>query len=186
MGTYTSTVYDHEIELGRAWPRFWARTFDLAIYGLPIAFISAVAFPTVFTAISSSKGPNYLVGMLILPLMMIIDAVIISLLGSSPGKAIAGLYVADMHGNRLTLETSLRRNLQVYVGGLLLGIPLVCLIGYGQAYNQIKESGITTWDESTETRVLSTSDNGARTFLIGTLAIVALVGVSALAAIPQP
>jgi len=155
MGTYTSASYDEECgELARAWPRFWARMFDIVVYAMPAAFLLGMAFPSLFAG-STLSGPSqdYLTGMLVLPIVMVIDALVISQLGSSPGKAIAGLYVAKCDQERLGLETALKRNLFVYGRGLVLGIPLLCLIGYVTGYNAIKEDGLTSWDRDTETRV---------------------------------
>jgi hypothetical protein len=176
MGSYTSGYTERDETSASAWSRFWARTFDTIIYAFPTGFLLGMAFPSFFAGPTfNSPGGEYLAGILILPVVMIVDAVVISTFGTSLGKAIAGLTVEDLDGQKPRLENSLRRNLLVYGKGLVLGLPLLCLVGYSSGYSAVKENGITSWDDETNTRVCTTSgSSGARTVLIGVLAILAL------------
>lgn len=176
MGGYVvdACVAD-EGELARAWPRFWARMFDIVLYAFPAGALIGLTFPGLFAPeLLESRGGQLLVGILALPLVMIIDAVVIAWLGTSPGKAIAGLQVADLEHNKLSLETSLTRNLQVYLKGLVLGLPLLSLIGYVKGHADVRDQGFTSWDEATGSRVFASSNNDARTILAAVCAIAAL------------
>ena len=176
MGGYSAASFEGEdTRLATAWPRFWARIFDISIYSVPAALLLGIVFPSFFGS-SAFQGPagNLVSGMVILPFSMIIDATIISFFGSSPGKAIAGLYVAGLDQERLSFETSFRRNALVYLKGMVFGLPLFSLIGYVNGQSAIRDHGMTSWDEDTETRVYSSSNNFGRTFLIGILAFIAL------------
>lgn len=172
---YASAEYG-EAELARPWPRFWARIFDVFLYSIPASIILALAFPSFFAAAESPGANPFIAGMVILPLVMVLDAVIVSLMGTSPGKAIAGLYVAATDESKLNLETSLKRGGLVYLKGLVLGLPLLNLIGYASGYSAVKENGVTSWDQDTDSRVYSSASSGGRTVLVGVLAVF-LVGV---------
>ena len=172
-----------EQELARAWPRFWARVFDVTIYSLVVGLILGLLFPSLFMATwLQGRGGALLLGVLLLPVIMVVDAAVIAWTGTSPGKAIAGLRVRDINSEKLSLESSLTRNIQVYVKGLVFGLPLLCLIGYSNGFNQVKDGGITAWDEDSESRVIATDPSEWRTFLIGALGIAAIVLDRALAA----
>jgi uncharacterized RDD family membrane protein YckC len=182
MGYVVDASYSDEGELARAWPRFWARTFDTFLYSLLAGLVIGLLFPSFFMAeIFEGRGGAILIGLLILPFVMIIDAVIISKFGSSLGKAIAGLRVADIDHEKLTLETSLRRNMQVYLKGLALGIPLLNLAAYGNAHAAVRDQGLTSWDQATGSRVFATSNNEFRTVAIAVLAIATIAVDRALA-----
>lgn len=176
MGGYSAASFeDEDTRLATAWPRFWARIFDISIYSVPAALLIGIVFPSFFTS-SAFQGPtgNLVSGMVMLPFSMIIDATIIAFFGSSPGKAIAGLYVAGLDQERLSFETSFQRNALVYLKGMILGLPLFALIGYINGQSAIRDHGITSWDEHTKTRVYASSNNAGRTVLIGILAVIAL------------
>lgn len=186
MGAYASAAFDEgDAGLAGQWPRFWARLFDIAIYAAPAWFLVGLVFPSLFAVDTEGDMANaYLVGLLVLPLVMVIDAVVISYFGSSPGKAIAGIFVGDADGNRLTIENSLKRNALVYLKGLVLGIPLLVLIGYIYGYNAVKNDGLTSWDKDTDSRVFAGANTPARTVVIGILAVLGLVVSNALAKMP--
>ncbi len=184
MGGYATDVpMLGEMELARAWPRFWARIFDVTLYSLIVGMVLGLLFPSLFMATwLQGRAGGLLLGVLLLPVIMIVDAAVIAWAGTSLGKAIAGLRVRDLNNQKLTLENSLSRNVQVYLKGMVLGLPLLCLIGYSNGFNEVRDGGITSWDEDTETRVVATDPSEWRTFLIGALGIGAIVLDRALAA----
>jgi uncharacterized RDD family membrane protein YckC len=100
---------------------------------------------------------------------------VISFFGTSAGKAIAGLRVQTTDREKLSLEIALRRNLLLYVKGFFLGVPLLILAGYIKSYQDMRERGFTTWDEDTGSRVFAENLGEWRIFLIGTLAIGAML-----------
>ena len=177
MGDYVSGVAASD-ELGVAWPwpRFWARIFDTFLYSVPIGALLGLVFPTLFEADwTQGRFGAYVLGFLALPLVMVLDAAVIAMTGTSPGKAIAGLRVLDLDRQKLTFETAARRNLQVYWKGLAIGIPLLNLVAYGSGYTDVKETGLTTWDQDTDTRVFVVDGSEYRTIFIAVLAIGAML-----------
>jgi uncharacterized RDD family membrane protein YckC len=172
MTGYATTFYtDGEFDLARAWPRFWARLFDIVLYSLPVGLVAGLLAPGLFTSLPAGRAGDILAGLLALPIVMIIDALVISYFGTSPGKAIAGLKVETFDGKKLSVETSLRRNLLVYLKGLGLGLPVICLVTYSQSYTAVRDDGTASWDDDTGTRVLGSSSNEVRTVLVAVLAL---------------
>lgn len=165
-----------EVSIGRAWPRFWARLLDIQLYSIPIAFLLAAIFPQILTSDSlSGRSGDLVIGFISLPFVMMIDAVILSLTGTSPGKALAALTLVSEEGDGVAISTAIARNLQVYLKGLVLGIPILFLFGYINGYNSIQKNGITEWDAETGTRIVSRDQSGARTWLVGFIAVVVLL-----------
>lgn len=164
--------------LASPWARFWARQIDVVLYSLPAAFALGSLFPTLFVGEAFSRpGGEFVAGMIVLPLGLLIDAVVLGMTGSSPGKALAGIYLATEGAAKVPLGLSLRRSTQMYVQGLVFGIPLIAAIGYIAAHADVKEHGTTKWDRATETNVYAGSNNIVRTVLTGAIALLAL-GVS--------
>src|SRR5438045_3166551 len=97
------------------WPRFWARLLDQQLYLLPTAFLVGLLFPELVQLEAfSGRGGDMLLSVLLLPVAMVVDACFITLFGSSVGKALAGLRVADRRGHRLKPVQSVHRNLILY------------------------------------------------------------------------
>lgn len=173
-------------DLAKPWPRFWARLFDVYLLSIPAAFIMGLVFPALFVVGSDGRPPNtFLIGAACLPLVLLLDAFITSVFGTTPGKALAGLHVADLERRNIGLETSLKRNALVWFKGLALGVPIIALFTYKSGYDAVKSNGLTSWDESTESRVFNKSNSPARTLLVGALALAVLLGLNILDKIPE-
>lgn len=161
------TVDVESLDLARPWPRLWARSFDVLVYALPVGMIIGMLFPQLFYY-EIFQGPfgDLAAGIVVLPVIMVIDAVIISLTGTSPGKAIAGLRVVTMEARKPSMETSLMRNIRCYFQGLAAGIPLANFITYVLSYQRVREQDTAWWDDATDTRVMSVANDGTRTWAI--------------------
>lgn len=165
-----------ESELAGPWIRFWARSFDTVFYALPVGILLGLLFPAIFEA-SWLQGPggSMLLGVLILPFTLLLDAGVLSFFGTSLGKLIAGLRVHTIEREKMTLEVALRRNLLLYLKGYFLGLPLFVLCGYIKSYHDVKECDFASWDEDTGTRVFVQDGSEWRVLLIALLAIAAMI-----------
>lgn len=157
-----SEQVESEVELAKAWPRFWARLVDISILALPVGMLLGLLFPSLMVLDLDGRAADLVFGIIALPIILVIDALLIALLGTTPGKAIVGLKVADIRMGRLSTETALRRNVLLYFRGLFAGIPLLNLLGYVNGYNKIQEQGFTSWDEATGSRVIENGYSVAR------------------------
>lgn len=158
--------------MAEPWPRFWARILDIWIEVALIGFAIGFLWPEIFTLpIFSGQLGNFVFGLLTLPLAFILDAVVHGLFGTTPGKALAGLRVETLHLERVRTTLALRRNLQVYLHGFWLGIPLLSLIAFSRARDRLQTEDATQWDEALQTSVFDRGNSMARTVVTAVLAL---------------
>lgn len=165
--------------VAEAWPwaRFCARTFDYCLLSLILGgALGFVAPSATDLPIFTGQLGEYLFGLLTLPFALLLDALIQSVIGTTPGKALAGIRVETLDHGLLSLRQSLRRNMLVYLRGFILGLPILVLVGYSNGYRRVSNFQPTSWDEDLGTRVYERGSNIVRTFLTGVLVIGLFVG----------
>ena len=152
---------------GRPWPRFFARQIDYVLFGMVFGVIHSI----VVTDFLDLPWP------LLSPLMTFawipLEAVLLSQLGTTPGKWAFSLRVVGASGGTLSLQDAFGRSLRVWVQGMALGLPVILLIANWLGYMQLTTHGVTTWDQRTRSTMQQAPLIGARV-LIG----VALIAVS--------
>lgn len=155
-----------------AWPRFWSRLFDVYLWSFAIGLLIAFLFPEFFQK-EEFEGPGgeALLGLFILPISLVVDAVILSLFGNTVGRALAGIRVETIRHEHLDISTALKRNMRLWFSGLALGIPLIALVTYRRNFDRLVKGDQTSWDEDLYTRVYAIRSNRARTWLVAVLAI---------------
>lgn len=152
------------IELATPWRRYWARFLDITIFSAVIG----VALGLIMPSLLAPDGPLYtpvgeqLVGWIILPVVMMADAVVMGLFGTTPGKAIAGVRVSGIEGARPTVGQAMRRNFQLWWYGLGTGFPLITLFTLIASYRKAARGEPLRWEEATGLRSYG-KGTGART-----------------------
>ncbi len=107
--------------------RFFARTFDFFIYGLFASTIIQILLgrhPDNYSSIEQffiSTFPALII-------MLFLEPLLLSKLGTTAGKFIMGLSVYDSEGSKLSYGNALSRTFNVLLQGYGLFIPLVSLI----------------------------------------------------------
>ncbi|NHK28001.1 RDD family protein [Parvularcula flava] len=109
----------------------------------------------------------------ILTIYPLVEAAIISGIGSTPGKSLMGISLRTTDGSKLGFGQALRRTYGALILGLGMGLPILTLVAHVLSYNRLKENGITRWDAGTQTRYLSRAVNPFR-WIVG-IAIAVLV-----------
>jgi hypothetical protein len=142
----------------RPWPRFWARLFDNLLFvpllGFGIGLWSAVYAPNIYLKL---VGMNELLfSLLIMPLVALLLGVSMTLLGSTPGKAIVGVQVPVPPGGR-RFWFYLTREFKVWIAGLGMGIPFVALFTQIAQYRRLASGRPASYDEGSPTVVASPS-----------------------------
>ncbi len=150
---------DSVMQKAAPWPRYWARTLDVLLVGIPtLIFIGAV-----FGALSApgtNGGLFVILCLLALGSFLIVppalDACIVGVLGNSLGKTLLGIKVHHKDGRPLAgFSDTFKRNLHVWFRGFLFGAPLVSLIAIYQSYRDlVGAKGETKWDASLGYEVL--------------------------------
>jgi uncharacterized RDD family membrane protein YckC len=156
-----------EVPRARPFIRFWARMFDYTAVSVLIFHLSDVAAPQplpgesfidVFNRyMEEMQKPEAAVFARTLFFGLIgwhfIEAVLIHLFGTTPGKAIFGVKVKTENGEVVPLKTALGRSFYVYVMGVgFYQFPLI-LIGMIFSYFRIQSTGNCLWDQHLKIRV---------------------------------
>lgn len=127
----------------RPWIRFWARYIDISVF----AFLSGFIIEPFYRF---SPGP--VLGFDFAGIVVMVTAVItcesicLTLFGSTPGKWIANIQIADFSGSHPSILQSLSRTFQVWAKGMWFGIPILLLIPMYIAKGKIMQNGAADWD----------------------------------------
>ncbi|HPR44615.1 RDD family protein [Ottowia sp.] len=146
------TAREHLIALPLAgpWRRFFARLVDLWVIALPVSFVAAFALSKVSPAFGlwiQRPGSEYAFGWLILPFVLLVEAGIVALFGTTLGKALLGVKVTTIGAQSPTAAQYLQRQLGVYWYGLGTGFPFVSLFTMARQHGRIKAGRQAGYDE---------------------------------------
>lgn len=134
--------------LARPWPRFWARFIDLGLFsallGFGIALALAYFAPELYLGLATIDGRVQ--GLLLLPVISLILAALMAVLGTTPGKAILGIKVKKLTGSN-SFIFHLKREFKVWFAGLALGIPLIALFTQIHQYRRVAAGRPAGYDE---------------------------------------
>lgn len=142
--------------LGLSWPvagpwkRLFARTIDSWLVGLPVMFLTAFALSFHSRAIAlwlQEPGTPYLFAWFCYPLFMIAEGIVYAPRRITPGKALLGLEVLNIHGTRATPNEYFKRQWGVWWYGLATGAPLISLFCMGRQYGHLKSGERPTYDK---------------------------------------
>lgn len=126
----------------RPWVRYWARMFDLCLFGLPAGFLLVFLAPQVF----SQKGTDSLLWILLLFAWIPIESLLLSAFGSTPGKWLFRIKLLYREGSEIPYSVALSRSSKVWWRGLGIGFPLISLITLAVAYRRLTRNSVTSWD----------------------------------------
>lgn len=148
------------------WMRFCARTFDIAVFSDLLTFIYELLILPYLMGVTDSLSnetanafwlsfsPRFHMSDFLFAISarfcwcLLIEPILLSTWGSSPGKFLFNLHVIHAHGARLSYKEALQRGAQVWCFGMGLGIPGVSLVTYIIAYIKLKMRGATLWDKN--------------------------------------
>jgi hypothetical protein len=164
--------------------RFIARGIDtltLGVVGAMIAWHYAMR-----SVEAGPELPEFLLGvptpvalwLLAFAVMVPLEALMVAVAGTTPGKALLGLRIAASHGGRPNPVASLQRALGVYLRGLGLGIPFLAFFTLLVAGARRLNHGRTRWDEGANLVVVATPLSGGRWQLALVVVIAAWVALN--------
>ena len=126
----------------RPWARYFARKIDFFLLGIPWGFGASLA--------GVGRAPLIV---LFLASWIALEPLLLSLYGTTPGKAVFRLYVEDHDGYFPTYGRALGRTLGLFAAGMGLGLPLVSLFAMGASFDRLRARGSTRWDDWSGTLV---------------------------------
>lgn len=183
-GQVRSTVPPTVPYIARPWPRYWARCFDLLLFGILALVVLGVlmrASPRVFGANAlwwHVQDFGWLIWIASLPLALLFDAISYGIFGNTPGKSITGIQVTDVPGNRVLFASYLRRNFRLYLPGLAAGIPLFTLFTLIKSYYKAKRGDLLSWDRGYETRPYQIKSGAWRPYAMAALYVIVIVSLA--------
>lgn len=133
-------------ELAGPWRRYFARWLDLAIIGWPSIFILAVVFPAFAQSVQKPNG-ELIFGIVSLPTILFIEAVIFGFFGTTPGKALLGIEVTSLNYKKIQIDHYIYRQIGVWFFGLGVGIFPVAIFTMAKQYSRLKSCRATGYDE---------------------------------------
>lgn len=117
------------------WIRFFARSIDMCL-----------AFAAVCGAALKLHVSPYVTGGVMVAGWVFLEAAMIAIFGTTPGKLLLGVYVRRHDGKHLTYQQALRRSVEVWLVGMGLGLPVISLIAEVMAHLDLNHNGASTWD----------------------------------------
>ncbi len=123
------------------WNRFWARGIDSIVFSCFISVFLVALAP------STSQMHFALYGALLLFVYHFLEPVMLSSWGSTPGKALLRITVRRADGAKLSYSEALKRSFRIWLRGEGLGLPIINIIALLKARANLKNNGITSWDE---------------------------------------
>ena len=139
----------------RPWHRLAARTFDYSIWGLLLALLLSQLRTL---GVISEAASHWLTHPLLAPMLITaswipVEALLITAVGTTPGKWLFGIYlqfsISNAYARRDTtsqLLRGLRRATRVWVEGTACGFPLLAPVLVAVAYEKLAERQETDWD----------------------------------------
>ncbi len=131
--------------LRHPWRRYFARSLDWMIYAVVWELVCAVILHISWDA-GVYQVLNWAGGT---ALMLLLEPLLLSRLGTTPGKALFGLQLRAPDGGLLTYDQAVRRTYGVFWHGMGWNLPLIGLYFSWRSYQQCMEKGkAAPWDEN--------------------------------------
>lgn len=179
--TAAITYHDVEPRIFAPWQRYWARTLDSLLY--------ACILSTAVTWLMKGQIPqwgNFLSTLAGFAMMLALEPVQLWLFGTTFGKWIFGITVADLDGRRLSLKEGFWRTVNVIIYGEGLSIPFVALWRNWKSYKAYEDGEYLPWDDPSELTVKDTKPvRYVAALLAAALIFGASIGLMTLAQLPE-
>ncbi len=167
VGPAQAQVLAAAIEPSRPFPRFWARMFDCTLVMTLVLHLSDAVPPQpqpgegaaefITRYFEEMRKPEAFVFVRTLFLALVgwhvLEAVLVHLIGTTPGKALFGIKVRAPGGGRLPVMVSLGRSFYVYVMGMGFYISPLILIGMIFSFFRLTTTGQCLWDQHLKIKV---------------------------------
>lgn len=129
------------------WQRFFARLLDAQIYrSLWVLILPALGF----NMLKSSRGGVLFLELLTLGTMFLLEPLLLSRFGTTPGKWLFGLRVTSPDGRRLTYAEGRERTAYLFWYGIRLNLPFFRLHRLYVSYTDEQQEKELPWEDRSE------------------------------------
>lgn len=143
-------VYVNQVQ---PWARFFARHLDYLTFYFVAVVVSMLTFSSAYEIATMTVSQTIIAFILLTFIWAFVEAALISVYGTTPGKYLLGIHVADSEGRRPGLAQSLRRSVGVWAMGVGMALPIVGLVAQFLGYRALKRHGVAPWDRLSRTEV---------------------------------
>lgn len=154
------------------WARLFARVFDTAAFIVALSFV----WPGWLSQLPITS--TMLLSVVVLFGWTLPEAVLVSAIGTTPGKWLMSLHIKKKDDASLGFSGAWTRAIGVWVKGLGVGIPIVAPITMMHAYAKLTREGQTSWDAHNGVRVTGSDRPPAVQAVIGVVGVACLVFAS--------
>ena len=126
------------------WRRYFARILDISLYTYFVVAFQALLFNV--NMLSRSTLGNLLDTFIAFLIMILIEPVLLSKLGTTPGKWLLGLRVTGATGQPLSYLDALSRTVTVFWRGFGLNIPFYNVFRLWRAYKDCVAGELLDWE----------------------------------------
>lgn len=157
---------------GKPWRRFWARTLDTGVHAFPVAFAFELVSPGNL-ATTLQKYGQFSLSMKLLPFILILEAIVLAIFGTTLGKFLLNIKLIDPNGQRISFPAAILRTFMLWIKGLAFGLPFISMLTAGYAAGVIRKNGTASWDDSNGITVAYDDLSGIKTVF----AILLILGI---------
>lgn len=168
----TTEVISRDVEprIFAPWQRYWARTLDSLLYAsilvAAVTWMAGGRIPQWGSLLSTVLG---------LAMTLVLEPIQLRLFGTTLGKWIFGISVADLDGRRLSLKDGFWRTVNVIIYGEGLSIPFVEWWRNWKSYTAYESGEYLPWDDPSE---LTVKDTKPVRYVAAILAAALMFGMS--------
>jgi tetratricopeptide (TPR) repeat protein/uncharacterized RDD family membrane protein YckC len=155
----------------RPWPRFWARILDYLLFITAAGFIYGKV-----TGSQISPGNSLWLNIAAIAAWVLIEALLLCLLGTTPGKWLLNISVRDENGKKPGFGKALKRSLLVWLCGTLAGIPVISAVTLILSYWHLTKSRVTLWDSKAACSVTHDYMKSLKVFAL--IALISVITIS--------
>jgi uncharacterized RDD family membrane protein YckC len=134
-----------------AWRRFFARLLDVMLLGYPLGVLIGIVganYSVEFAIWIDRPGSEHIIGIVLLPIIFVVEGIIYRLFGTTPGKWMLLVRVLKADGSTPSFLEYFLRLVGVWYYGYGMGIPIVYLMTMAVQAMRLGRVGATTYDEN--------------------------------------
>ncbi len=147
------------------WRRLFAKQVDLFVL---------CGVPAILLGLGKVFSVPIIAGFFMLGFWLPAEALLLSIVGTTPGRWLLGITVRTSEDQKLSLGKSCKRAILVATQGMAFLIPYVAIIPIYFAYKRLTKTGTTLWDSSVGSVVTHAEWRAARVFLVVALSLAAI------------